>query len=59
MGPAQAAVGRVYEYTSFVFDCGFFLVFCLVFFYFIFIIFISIARAPAYPGSPGWVSLRG
>ena len=44
------------------FICGFSLVSCLVFFlifFFIFIIFISIARAPAYPGSPGWVSLRG
>ena len=40
------------------FICSFSLVSCLVF-CFIFIIFISIARAPAYPGSPGWVSLRG
>ena len=42
----------------FILVCGFFLVSCLVFLFY-FIIFISIARAPAYPGSPGWVSLRG
>ena len=54
VGPAHPAVAKVVGYTSFfivVFLCSCIIFYCL----FIFIIFICIARAPAYLGSPGWV----
>ena len=53
MGPAQPAVGRVYEYTSFIFACGFFLVSCLVFFL-LFLLFLLVLRVPLLTlGPPG------
>ena len=50
MGPAHPAVGGVIGYTPFY--CGFLVFLCR---YLFFIIFICIARIPAYLGSPGWV----
>ena len=53
-GPAHPTVGGVIGYTPFY--CGF-LVF--LYRYLFFIIFICIARVPAYLGSPGWVFMHG
>ena len=53
VGPAHPAVERVVGYTSFY--CGFLLFLYYILLSFSFIIFICIAHAPAYLGSPGWV----
>ena len=53
-GSAHLAVGRVLGYTT-IFGFGFLAILCS---FFIFICFCCIARAPAYPRSPGLVLSR-